>query len=291
MPELCLLPPQGGVFFEEQRHKYWWRGQFEVEVPSSSHIIELSGAKDFDKTPWQRSLMRKGLDEAEAKYFMEQVRVIRAAIGTRFHAMAGFSLSSLQRHKLYPNYHGDVEAAVIHSNWIENVYPRIGKVYIIERPMIHLNGCYGFTPDLVAEIDGIISICDWKSSQAERCAERYQRLVEYAPADRPLRDICTRLAAADAKAGRTGGSTARVRGGWQAQQGAYAAGVEFVGGLRVERGINFMLSVDGIKEHHWNRADLVQGWLQFAQGLFLHHQRAAMAGNAVFRRALEAMHR
>jgi hypothetical protein len=51
-----------------------------------------------------------------------------------------------------------------------------------------------------------------------------------------------------------------------------------------------MLSVDGVKEHHWNRPDLDQGWLQFAGGLLLHHQRSVMTGgHAVFQSALNAL--
>lgn len=290
MPELQLLPAQPGVFFSEQDHKYFYRGTDTVEVPSSSHIIALI-EKDFDKTRWRQSLMRKGLNERGAEYFMERVRDIRAAIGTQVHALIEEELRE-----------GDngvpcgTEAPAIHRLWLEHVYPRIGKVYVIEQPMIHPGGCYGFTPDLVAEVDGILSLCDWKSNQAENFAERYRRLSNYAlgvdhPSDKMLTGICEHLAAVDAEAGKVKEVTARVRDGWQMQQGSYAFGLESVHGLRVERGINFMLSVDGVKEHCWNRPDLDQGWLQFAGGLLLHHQRAVMAGgHPVFRAALNALY-
>jgi hypothetical protein len=286
MPELCLLPPQGGVFFSEQDHRYFWRGQTEVEVPSSSHIIDLGGGKDFDKDPWQGSLMRKGLSESGAHYFMERVRDIRAAIGTEVHG-------HIQTYLIYgvePTRSSESEK--IFSSWLKHVYPRIGKIYIIEQPMIHVGGVYGFTPDLIAEVDGVLTGCDWKSNQMESFAERYQRLVDYAPEDEILRGICDHLARVDAAAGRTREKTARVRSGWQMQQGSYAMGVEAVrGGLRVQRGINFMLSVDGVAEHQWNRADLDQGWLQFANGLLLHHQRAARAGtHPVYCMALDALY-
>lgn len=292
MPELCLLPPQPGALFLEEDHSYFYQTSIAaIKVPSSSHIIALAGGKDFDKAPWRKSLMRKGLNERGAEYFMERVRDIRADIGTRFHAMAGLTLGSFEQDVITAEVAQDIEAAAIHELWREHVYPRIGKIYSIEEPMIHPGGCYGFTPDLVAEIDGILSLCDWKSNQAEHLAERYQRLSDYAPDDEMLAGICQHLAKVDAEAGEVKKSTARVRDGWQMQQGSYAFGLEAVHGLRVERGINFMLSVDGVKEHCWNRPDLDQGWLQFAGGLLLHHQRSVMAGgHPVFRAALNALH-
>jgi len=82
-----------------------------------------------------------------------------------------------------------------------------------------------------------------------------------------------------------------VRPGWQMQQGSYGFGVAAVHGLSVERGINFMLSVDGVKEHVWNLPDLGQGWMQFAGGLLLHHQRAVMSGgHPIFRAGLDALY-
>jgi hypothetical protein len=290
MPELCLLPAQPGVFFREEDHKYFYTGEPYIEVPSSSRIIALAGGKDFDKTRWRQSLLRKGLSESGAEYFMERVRDIRADVGTRFHGMAGLSLGSFEQKEVAPECPKDVEAAAIHKLWLKSVLPRIGKVYVIEEPMIHPGGCYGLTPDLVAEVDGIVTMCDWKSNQAEHYTERYQRLSDYAPDDEILRGICAHLANADYNAGKVKEVTARVRDGWQMQQGSYAFGVEAIHGLRVERGINFMLSVDGVKEHTWNRPDLDQGWLQFAGGLLLHHQRSVMAGgHAVFRSALNAL--
>jgi hypothetical protein len=294
MFELRLLPAQPGVFFREEDHKYFYTGEPYIEVPSSSRIIALAGGKDFDKTRWRQSLLRKGLSESGAEYFMERVRDIRADVGTRFHGMAGLSLGSFEQKEVAPECPKDVEAAAIHKLWLKSVLPRIGKVYVIEEPMIHPGGCYGLTPDLVAEVDGIVTMCDWKSNQAEHYTERYQRLSDYAPDDEILRGICAHLANADYNAGKVKEVTARVRDGWQMQQGSYAFGVEAIHGLRhglrVERGINFMLSVDGVKEHHWNRPDLDQGWLQFAGGLLLHHQRSVMAGgHAVFRSALNAL--
>jgi hypothetical protein len=285
MSELHLLPAQPGVFFREEDHKYFYRGVDTIEVPSSSHIRELGGGKDFDKTRWRKSLIRKGLNERGAEYFMERVRDIRADIGTEVHShieqclLLGVEPVSAS------------ESESIFALWLEHVYPRVGKVYVIEQPMIHPGGCYGLMPDLVAEVDGILSLCDWKSNQAEHFAERYKRLAGYAPDDEMLAGICQHLAAVDAEAGKVREATARVRDGWQMQQGSYAFGLEAVHGLRVERGINFMLSVDGVKEHCWNRPDLDQGWLQFAGGLLLHHQRSVMAGgHPVFRAALNALH-
>lgn len=289
MLELQLLPAQPGVFFREQDHKYFYGDG--IEVPSSSHIIALAGGKDFNKEPWRRSLMRKGLNEIGAEYFMERVRDIRADIGTRFHAMAGLSLGSLEQGEIIAEFPEEQEAAAIHALWLEHVLPRIGKVYVIEQPMIHPGGCYGFTPDLVAEVDGILSLCDWKSNQAEHFAERYERLWTYDPDDQVMRGICEHLAKVDAEAGKIREATARVRDDWQMQQGSYAFGLEAVHGLRVQRGINFMLSVDGVKEQVWNRPDLDQGWVQFASGLLRHHQRSVMAGgHPVFQAALHALY-
>lgn len=286
MPELCLLPAQRGVFFREQDHKYFYQGNDAIEVPSSSHIIALGGGKDFDKEPWRKSLMRKGLSQLGAEYFMERVRDIRAGVGTQAHALIAHGLGLPGERSSY-----GAEADSIYAQWMEHVYPRIGKVYIIEQPMIHPGGCYGFTPDLVAEVDGILSLCDWKSNQAELFAERYQRLIDHDPGDEIMRGICEHLAEADAAAGKVKETTARVRDGWQMQQGSYAFGLEAVHGLRVQRGINFMLSVDGAKERVWNRADLDQGWLQFAAGLLLHHQRSVMGGgHPVFQSALNALY-
>jgi len=291
MPELHLLPAQPGVFFREQDHKYFYCRQEAIEVPSSSHIIALGGGKDFDKEPWRKSLGRKGLSAMGAEYFMERVRDIRAEIGTTFHSFAGLSLGSFGQEQAAASGPTEAEAAAIHGQWFERVLPRIGKVYIIEEPMIHPGGCYGFTPDLVAEVDGILTLCDWKTNQAEHFAERYQRLIDFMPEDEIMRGICEHLAKVDAAAGKTREATARVREGWQMQQGSYAFGLGAVHGLRVERGINFMLSVDGVKEKCWNRPDLEQGWLQFAGGLLLHHQRAVMAGgHPVFQAALNALY-
>jgi hypothetical protein len=218
---------------------------------------------------------------------MDRVRDIRAAVGTEFHALAERSLNPEIAIA------GKVarEAFAIHKLWLEKVLPRIGKVYVIEQPMIHPGGCYGLMPDLVAEIDGVLSLCDWKSNQAEHFAERYQRLIDYAPDDELMRGICEHLAKADKEAGKVREATARVRDGWQMQQGSYTFGLEAVHGLRVQQGINFMLSVDGVKEQLWNRPDLNQGWTQVASGLLLHHQRAVMAGgHPVFQSALNALY-
>lgn len=291
MPQLSLLPAQPGVFFSEKNHKYFYRLRDRtLEVPSSSSIIDLAGGKDFDKGRWRRSLCKKGLTISGADYFMDRVRDIRADIGTRFHSLAGLSLSSFEQREVDPEFPEDVEACAIHRQWLKFVLPRIGKVYVIEAPMIHPGGCYGFTPDLVAEIDGITTLCDWKTNQPALFAERYKRLSDYSPNDEILRCICSRLAAADEAAGKVSEKTARSRGGWQMQQGSYAFGLEAVAGLRVQRGINFMLSVDGVAERIWNRPDLDQGWLQFAGGLLLHHSRAASIGlDPVFGSALQAL--
>ena len=289
MPELQLLPAQSGVFFREEDHKYFYQAQAgPIEVPSSSHIIALGGGKDFDKRPWKRSLAKKGLSDMGAEYYMERVRDIRADIGTEVHALIAHDLGLPDEHDWLRFCE---EAYSIHAQWRQQVYPRIGKVYVIERPMIHPGGLYGFTPDLVAEVDGILSLSDWKSNQAESYKARYGYLTSYHPADEIMRSICLHLAKADAGAGKVRDVTARVRDGWQMQQGSYGFGVEAVTGLRVERGINFMLSVDGVKEHVWNLPDLSQGWMQFAGGLLLHHQRAVMSGgHPIFRAGLDALY-
>jgi hypothetical protein len=289
MPELQLLPAQSGVFFRDEDHKYFYRTpQEQIEVPSSSHIIELAGGKDFPKEHWKQSLMRKGLTDMGAEYFMDRVRDIRAAIGTEVHALIAHCGLGFPDERTKGG--SGFEADFIYNEWMGNVLPRIGKVYVIEQPMIHPGGCYGFTPDLIAEVDGILSVCDWKTNQPGHFAERYQRLCDYAPDDKILASICELLTKVDAEAGKVKESTFKVRGGWQMQQGSYAFGVEAVAGLRVERGINFGLSVDGVSEKTWNRPDLDQGWLQFAGGLALHHQRkAASGGHPVFGAALNAL--
>lgn len=291
MHELCLLPPQRGVFFSEQDHKYFHgSGPEAIEVPSSSHIIALGGGKDFDKTPWRRSLYKAGVSAEDAEYYMDRVRDIRAAIGTRFHSFAELSLGSFQQGEIVAESPEDVEAALIHKQWLKHVLPRIGKVYVIENPMIHPGGCYGFTPDLIAEVDGILTQCDWKTNQAEDYRERFTRLWDYC-GDSRMKAACEKVLQAKLATGESRDVTARVREGWQMQQGSYAFGVEAVHGRRVQRGINFMLSVDGVKEKHWNRPDLDQGWLQFANGLLLHHQRAVMSGgHPVFQAALNALY-
>jgi hypothetical protein len=239
MPELCLLPAQPGVFFREKDHKYFYAGVPYIEVPSSSRIIALAGGKDFDKTRWRNSLLRKGLSEMGAEYFMQRVRDIRAAIGTEAHALIAHCGLGVTDERTKGGASNEAEA--IYNSWLKHVLPRIGKVYVIEEPMIHPGGCYGLTPDLVAEVDGILSLCDWKSNQAENYDERYERLTQHAPDDEILRGICEHLSDVDAEAGKVRKATARVRDGWQMQQGSYAFGVEAVHGLRVERGIE----VDG----------------------------------------------
>jgi hypothetical protein len=297
MHKLRLLPPQRGVFFSGQDHKYFYgSGPEAIEVPSSSHIIALGGGKDFDKTPWRRSLYKAGVNAEDAEYYMDRVRDIRAAIGTRFHSFAELSLCSPDPGRSpYEDPTGipereDAEALLIRDQWLKHVLPRIGKVYVIEDPMIHPGGCYGFTPDLIAEVDGILTQCDWKTNQAESYRERFGWLSTYCDDLRMYR-ICEKVLQAKLATGESRDVTARVREGWQMQQGSYAFGVEAVHGMRVQRGINFMLSVDGVKEKHWNRPDLDQGWLQFANGLLLHHQRAVMAGgHPVFQAALNALY-
>ena len=292
MPELHLLPAQPGVFFSEHDHKYYHESQAygRIEVPSSSHIIALGGGKDFDKSRWRDSLMRKGLNKRGAEYFMERVRDIRASIGTEVHALISHHLLGVLNEYTMP-VDAHQETLLIFEQWLHHVFPRIGKVYVIEKPMIHPGGCYGLTPDLIAEVDGVLSLCDWKTNQAENFAERYQWLADYDPGDKMLCGICEHLAAVDEKAGKIREATARVRDGWQFQQGSYDFGLEAVHGLKVKRGINFMLSVDGVKERIWNRPDLDQGWRQFAGGLLLHHQRAVMAGgHPIFRAALDALY-
>jgi hypothetical protein len=290
MPELQLLPAQSGVFFREEDHKYFYQAQTgPIEVPSSSHIIALGGGKDFDKRPWKRSLAKKGLSDMGAEYYMERVRDIRADIGTEVHALIAHDLGLPDEHDCLRFCE---EAYSIHAQWREQVYPRIGKVYVIERPMIHPGGCYGFTPDLVAEVDGILSLSDWKTNQAKSYRAKYKYLCDYNDNDKMMHGICEHLYRTDRFVSKkTEETTARVRPGWQMQQGSYGFGVEAVTGLKVERGINFMLSVDGVKEHVWNLPDLSQGWMQFAGGLLLHHQRAVMSGgHPIFRAGLDALY-
>ena len=144
----------------------------------------------------------------------------------------------------------DDEPDRIFRGWLEQFFPRIGKVLIIEQPLLHKGAFYCGTPDLVAEVDGIMTLVDWKTCQPGK---------------------------------------ARVRQDWLLQQGAYASAIYSCYGIELHRGMNVMLWDGGLSVQAWNRADLLQGWAKFAGYLMEHHAREAQMGSKVNHAALCAM--
>ena len=187
-----------------------------------------------------------GWNEAQANAEMERVRTTRAQIGTDFHALVQHQL--LHGSLASPNFD---EPEQMFDAWRKDFLPRIGEVRIVEQPLVHRGALYVGTPDLLAEVDGKLTLVDWKTTQS---AEK-----------------------------------SRVRDDWIMQQGAYASLIKACYDIDVSHGMNVMVWSEGVRVQPWNAADLRHGWQFFAGYLMEHHARQAEMGSRLHQAALEAM--
>lgn len=272
MVTLKLLPPVEGLSFNEAQHRYTFSHPQLGPLPlySCSQVMEATEAKAMNWSHWRKRLMTKGLTEPEAEAagklwprgplsleqancFMELWRNHRAQVGTDFHFHAQAALLNKQ-----PNFLLSCESAQIFDCWNENFYHRVTDVYLIEQPLVHRSCFFSGTPDLLAVIDGVLTLVDWKT-----------QMQKYSPSGAPL--------------------APKVRPEWQMQQGAYAAMIESCYGMKVERGLNWIGWAEGSKDHFWNAADLEQGWFKFAGFLMELHAREARLGSIPHSIAMQAM--
>jgi ATP-dependent exoDNAse (exonuclease V) beta subunit len=195
---------------------------------------------------WRDSLLRKGIceTEADADAYMEQHRVHRAQVGTDFHHLSESELLSTKCRVV------EEESIEMLGRWREQFLPRIGKVLLIEQPMLHRAFMYCGTPDLLAEIDGELTLCDWKSQQAGK---------------------------------------EKVRTEWALQIGAYAKLIEHTYGLLLRKAAMVIVTTDGVRIQSYNHADIQQGWQRFAGFLAEYHALQAKLGSLPHQIALTAM--
>ena len=248
MAKLNILPAIAGLEFSEPDHSYHYNSQVagRVRIASVSQVLQSTGAKQWNPSRWRQKLMREnGWNEAQANAEMENIRSTRAQIGTDFHAMVQSWLLQGREPEDGP------EAAAMFKIWRADFFPRIGEVRIVERPLIHRGALYVGTPDLLAEIDGKLTLVDWKTTQSA--------------------------------------AKARVREDWIMQQGAYVSLIKSCYDLDVTHGMNVMVWHDGIRVQPWNAADLRHGWQFFAGYLMEHHARHAQMGSRLHQAAVEAM--
>lgn len=161
-PRIALLPPQGGISFDEPSHRYWvWsqrRGRW-LQPPSCSQVLGLAGAKGFNPEHWRRKLIEKeGMRPDEAEAYMELHRNGRAEIGTELHALIrqellGIAAPSVQF----------AESLLLLTTWRRLFLPQIEEVIACESPLASLRMFYTGTPDLIAKVSGKWLIVDWKS--------------------------------------------------------------------------------------------------------------------------------
>jgi hypothetical protein len=255
MPTLELLPPIPGLSFAEQDHVYWYESRRHglVRLDSVSQVMAATDAKTFNPSAWRQSLItRDGMTPAEAEAHCEHVRKTRAQIGTTFHLLAEHQI-------LYDTIHNsgvagvsdeDTEALAMFGCFMEQFFHRIGRVFIVELPLIHRGAFYVGTPDLLAEIDGRLTLVDWKTHRAGQ---------------------------------------GRVRREWLIQQGAYVALIKVCYGLDVHHGGNLLVAADGVKLQSWNSADLKHGQSLFFGFLAEYHARRAALGSHLHHAALTAI--
>ena len=127
---------------------------------SVSQVMTTSGLKAFDTSFWRRSLIRDGMEPAQADVYMREHTARRAAIGTAVHA-------AIQEHLEggpLPVPAADAEeVAAIFAAIRDQFLPCLQAVHLIEVPMVHRGLAYAGTPDLVGTIDGELVLVDWKT--------------------------------------------------------------------------------------------------------------------------------
>jgi hypothetical protein len=233
--QLDLLPPQRGVQFDDPSHRYrvWSprRGAW-LHPWSVSQILTVSGLKAFDPSQWRNKLIRDGMSAVEAEAFMRQHTSHRAQVGTDVHLCIQHCLLGTPLGRAV-----EEEALAIFATWQREFLPRIRRVLVIEAPMVHRQWFFAGTPDLVAEVDGQWTICDWKSKQSAK--------------------------------------KAKPSAEWIYQLAAYRALVLAQHGLEVNWALNHMCWDGGGKDVRWNRADLLHGWGAFKEAIKVHHEQRA----------------
>jgi hypothetical protein len=249
---LALLPPVVGLSFNEAEHKYTVEHKHlgTIVIPSTTQVMAATGAKCMNYSAWRHSLLRNGIveSEADADAYMEQHRKHRAGVGTDFHRIAQLHLTSGED---FINYlEGEPESFRMHDQWEQDFYPRIGKVLIVEQPMLHRAYFYCGTPDLVAEIDGELTLCDWKTQQAGK---------------------------------------EKIRTEWQLQVGAYARLIEHCYGITLRKAAMVIVTTDAVRVQSYNYADIQQGWQRYAGFLVEYHALQAKLGSLPNHIALTAM--
>ena len=169
-PRIALLPPQGGISFDEPSHRYWvWsprRGRW-LQPPSCSQVLGLSGAKGFDPTYWRRKLIQvEGMRPDEAEAYMDLHRNGRAEIGTELHALIRQELLGIAAPVVR-----FAESLMLLATWRRLFLPQIEEVIACESPLASLRLFYTGTPDLIARVAGRWLIVDWKSKVSQEKAK------------------------------------------------------------------------------------------------------------------------
>jgi hypothetical protein len=246
---LALLPPVQGLSFDEPTHEYSVDHKHlgRLVIPSVSQAMQATGAKCMNYGAWRQSLLRKGIveSEADADAYMEQHRKRRAEIGTDFHRLSEAHL--LDKPVPWATFE---EAADMLQQWSDKFLSRIGKVLLIEQPMLHRAFMYCGTPDLLAEIDGELMLVDWKTQQAGK---------------------------------------EKVRTEWALQIGAYAKLIEHTYQITLRKAAMVIVTTDGIRIQPYNYADIQQGWRRFAGFLVEYHALQAKIGSLAHHIALTKM--
>jgi hypothetical protein len=247
--ELALLPPVQGLSFDEVEHKYTVEHPHLglLTIPSTTQVLAATEAKAMNWSAWRHSLLRNGIceSEADADAYMEQVRVERARIGTEFHRLAERELLGTGNTQIVGREPIDMFVA-----WRKQFLPRIGKVLIIEQPMLHRAFMYCGTPDLVAEIDGKLCLVDWKTQQVGK---------------------------------------EKVRAEWLLQAGAYAKLIEHTYGIVLRKDAMVIVTTAGVRVQSYNYADIQQGASKFFGFLAEYHALQAKLGSLPHQIALTAM--
>jgi hypothetical protein len=245
---LELLPPTRGLSFDPIEHTYTVEHKYlgTLVVPSTTQVMAATGAKCLNYSAWRNSLLRNGIceSEADADAYMEQHRSHRAMVGTQLHHLIEAHLLSREPMDVDP------EAEKMFQAWLRDFYPRIGTVFIVEEPMLHRAYFYCGTPDLLAEIDGVVTLIDWKSQQQNK---------------------------------------EKVRSEWSLQVGAYCELVRACHDITVAKATMAIVTVDGVRLAQYNRADIVQGWQRYAGFLVELHALQAKLGSTSHHIALTAM--
>lgn len=245
---LALLPPDQGLHFDEPSHTYTIDHKYlgTLTIPSVSQIMAATEAKTMNFSAWRQSLLRNGIceSEADADAYMEQHRKHRAEVGTDFHHLSESELLGTKCRVVQE------ESIEMFGQWREQFLSRIGKVLIVEQPMVHRGYMYCGTPDLLAEIDGELTLCDWKTQQAGK---------------------------------------EKVRTEWQLQIGAYAKLIEHAYRLTLRKAAMVIVTTAGIRVQSYNYADIQQGAARFFGFLAEYHALQAKLGSLPHHIALTAM--